>query len=120
MCVLCWQFVTEEHWTDRRVDEGDSATMGSAGSDRERARRRARHHRTRVLNHILNFYGLQLDDWQSRSYVLSDRKGKTVLVSDLGALWPAVQQLLGQCPDPLDPWLLERLHPPRSTSEFPP
>ena len=49
MCVLCWQFVTEEHWTDRQADAGDSAAMGTAGSDRERARRRARHHRIRVL-----------------------------------------------------------------------
>ena len=120
MCVLCWQFVTEEHWTDRQADAGDSAAMGTAGSDRERARRRARHHRIRVLNHILSHYGLQLDDWQSRSYVLSDRKGKTMLVSDLGALWPAAQQLVGRCLDPLDPWLLERLHPPHSPSESPP
>jgi hypothetical protein len=116
MCVLCWQFITEEHWTDRRGSDDDTIT-GTAGSDRERARRRARHHRTLILNQILSHYGLQLDDWQSRSYMLSDRKGKTVLVADLGLLWPAAQQLLGQCLDPLDPWLLERLQPPSNSGE---
>jgi len=109
MCVLCWQFLTEDHWTDRQFDDGESTTIGTAGSDRERARRRARHHRTRVLNRILIHYGLRLDDWQSRSYVLSDRKGRTVIVQDLGALWPAAQQLAGRCLDPLDPTLLEVL-----------
>jgi hypothetical protein len=117
MCVLCWQFLTEDHWTDWRFDHGETAATGTAGSDRERARRRDRYHRTRVLNRILGLYGLRLDDWHSRSYVLSDRKGKTVLVQDLGALWPAAQQLTGRCLDALDPWLLERLEQPDGASE---
>ena len=112
MCVLCWQFLTESHWTDRRFED-HTPTTAMAGSDHERARRRARHHRTRVLNQILTHYGLRLDDWHSRSYVLSDRKGKTAIVQDLGALWPTAQQLAGRLLDPLDPWLLARLsHPP--------
>jgi hypothetical protein len=66
-----------------------------------------------VLNQILTHYGLRLDDWHSRSYVLRDRKGKTAMVQDLGALWPTAQQLAGRPLDPLDPWLLARLsHPP--------
>jgi hypothetical protein len=117
MCVLCWQFLTEEHWTDRWVDDEASADTGTAGSDRERARRRARHHRIGVLNRILSPYGLRLDDWQSRSYVLGDRKGKTVLVQDLGALWPAAQQLAGRRLDPLDPWLLDVLDQQDAASE---
>jgi hypothetical protein len=117
MCVLCWQFLTEEHWTDRSVDDEASAATGTAGSDRERTRRRARHHRTGLLNRLLGHYGLRLDDWQSRSYMLSDRKGKTVLVQDLGALWPAAQQLAGRCLDPLDPWLLDMLDQHGAASE---
>jgi hypothetical protein len=109
MCVLCWQFLTEEHWTDRWVDDAASTATGTAGSDRERSRRRARQHRTSLLNRLLGHYGLRLDDWQNRSYMLSDRKGKTVLVQDLGALWPAAQQLAGRRLDPLDPCLLDEL-----------
>ena len=77
MCVLCWQSFTEQHWTEQRFEAGESAATASAGSDRERSRRRHWTHRRRVVNHILSHYGLQLDDWHSRSYVLSDRKGKT-------------------------------------------
>ena len=109
MCVLCWQFLTDDHWTDWQFASAETAVTGTPGSERERARRRARQHRTRLLNGLLGHYGLRLDDWQSRSYVLSDRKGKTVLIHDLGALWPAAQQLAGRCLDPLDPWLLAAL-----------
>ncbi len=117
MCVLCWQFLTEDHWTDRRFDDGETAATGSVSSDGERARRRARHHRTRLLNCLLSHYGLRVDDWQSRSYMLSDRKGRAVIVQDLGALWPAAQQLAGRCLDPLDPWLLEMLDQHGGASE---
>lgn len=116
MCVLCWQFLTDNHWTDQQFMAGDTATA-MAGSDAERARRRARQQRVQVLNQILGLYGLRLDDWHSRSYVLSDRKGKTVLVQDLGALWPAAQQMAGRRLDPLDPWLLTALQPAHAASE---
>jgi hypothetical protein len=104
MCVLCWQFLTEDHWTEKHF--GREAT---AGGDREHIRRRDWRHRTQVLNHILGAYGLCLEDWQSRSYVLSDRKGSTVIVQDVGGLWPAAEQLVGRLLDPLDPQLIEAL-----------
>src|SRR5262245_9062759 len=112
MCVLCWQFLTESHWTDRRFEDTNSTTA-TAGSDDERARRRDRYHRIQVLNQILAHYGLRLDDWHSRSYLLSDRKGKTAIVQDLGALWPPAQHPAGRHTDPLDPDALPRLshHP---------
>lgn len=118
MCVLCWQFLTQEHWTDQRFDEAAAAAPATTGSDRERARRRDWLHRTQVLNHILGHYGLRLDNWQSRTYMLSDRKGSTVLVEDLGALWPAAQQLVGRPLDPLDPQLLEVLAQHDHASEY--
>lgn len=115
MCVLCWQFLTEAHWTEKHVDVGgdDSATVDgdvSAGGDRERIRRRDWRRRTQVLNHILGVYGLRLEAWQSRHYVLSDRKGSTIIVQDLGGLWPAAEQLAGRSLDPLDPQLIDALH----------
>ena len=103
MCVLCWQFLTETHWTEIGVDDDAS------DDDREHRRRRDWRQRTRVLNRILGVYGLRLDDWQSRRYLLSDRKGRTVLVQDLGELWPAAEQLAGRPLDPLDPQLIDAL-----------
>ena len=112
MCVLCWQFLTEDHWTERHYGGDDSATVdgdATAGDDREHIRRRDWRRRTQVLNHILGAYGLRLEDWQSRSYVLSDRKGSTIIVQDLGGLWRAAEQLVGRSLDPLDPQLIEAL-----------
>lgn len=112
MCVLCWQFLTEDHWTENHVGRDDPATVSGgamAGGDREHIRRRDWRHRTQVLNHILGAYGLRLDDWQSRSYILSDRKGGTSLVQNLGELWPAAEQLVGRSLDPLDPQLIDAL-----------
>lgn len=106
MCVLCWQFLTEDHWSEKHFHIGEDA---AAGGDREHIRRRDWRHRTQVLNHILGAYGLRLEDWQSRSYVLSDRKGSTIIVQDLGGLWPAAEQLVGRPLDPLDPQLISTL-----------
>ena len=104
MCVLCWQFLTEDHWTESPVGQADSA-----GEEREHLRRRDWRRRTEVLNHILAVYGLSLDDWQSRSYVLSDRKGGSTLVQNLGELWPAAEQLVGRSLDPLDARFIDAL-----------
>ena len=104
MCVLCWQFLTEDHWSERYLS-GDETVSG----DREHIRRRDWRRRTQVLNHILGVYGLRLEDWQSRSYMLSNRKGSTMIVQDVGGLWPAAEQLVGRSLDPLDPQLIEAL-----------
>jgi len=108
VCVLCSQsLLVETHWTDRRTDAGEP--VATAGNDRERQRRRDWQHRAQLLNHVLGHYGLSLDNWQNRHYVLSDRKGRSEIVTDLGTLWPAAAQLLGHPLDPLDPQLVEVL-----------
>lgn len=120
MCVLCWQFLTADHWTESYVGRDGSAVGkgdATAGDEREYSRRRARRRRTQVLNHILGAYGLRLDDWQSRSYVLSDRKGGTILIQNLGELWPAAEQLVGRCLDPLAPPLIDALQEAGRASE---
>ena len=117
MCVLCWQFLSEGHWTEQVFEAEDDTMTGTAGSAREHARRRDRYQRTRILNQILRHYGLRLDDWHSRSYVLSDRKGSTVLVRDLGEIWPAAQQLARRRLDPLEPQFLAALGQPDAMRE---
>lgn len=116
MCVLCSQSLfVEAHWTDRKMDAVEP--VATAGNDRERHRRRDWQHRAQILNHLLGYYGLSLDNWQNRHYVLSDRKGRAELVTDLGALWPAAAQLLGRPLDPLDPQLIEALRGDRRARE---
>jgi hypothetical protein len=90
MCALCGVLLNE-HWAEQ--DGG----------------RRARAARARLLNRVLEYFGLRLDDWAGRVYVLRDRKGRSVVVSDLGALWLEAERLAGRPLDPLDPELVRAL-----------
>lgn len=108
MCVLCGEFVSQPHWTDRHVEDAARSTDAEAG-DYQRDRRRDRIHRATLVNGVLRNYGLKVSDWDGSKYVLRDLKGRSELVQDLGSLWPAAAKLCGQKLDPLDPKLLERI-----------
>jgi hypothetical protein len=79
------------------------------GDTQLRSRQRDRHHRTRLANQILRNYGLKLDDWNGSKYILSNQKGSSEVVHDLGSLWPAAQKLIRRSLDPLDPALIQSL-----------
>ena len=90
MCVLCGVLLNE-HWAEQ---EGG---------------RRGRVFRVRLVNRVLAFYGLRLDDWGGRIWVLRDGKGRSAVVADLGSLWVQAEQLAGRRLDPLDPELVASL-----------
>jgi hypothetical protein len=90
MCGLCG-FLMSEHWAEQ--SEG----------------RRARSFRVGLLNRVLDHYGLRLDDWAGRVYILRDRKGAAAIVENIGTLWPAAERLAGRPLDPLDPRLVRAL-----------
>jgi hypothetical protein len=90
MCALC-SVLVNEHWAEQ--DGG----------------RRARVFRVQLVNRVLGHFGLRLDDWGGRVYVLRDRKGRAVVVDDLGALWAEAASLAGRRLDPLDPGLVRAL-----------
>lgn len=90
MCSLCGT-LGQPHW----------AEVGSG--------RRARTERVVLVNRVLGHFGLKLDDWGGRVYVLRDRKGRAEVVGDLGALWSTAERLAGRPLDPLDPRLLTAL-----------
>ena len=79
------------------------------GDDQQRVRMRDRLHLVRLANQILCHYGLRLDDWSGSKYILSDQKGNSALIQDLGSLWPAAEKIIHRPLDPLDPSLLEAL-----------
>ena len=60
-------------------------------------------------NRVLDHFGLRLDDWGGRVYVLRDRKGRAVVVDNLGVLWVEAERLAGRPLDPLDPDLVGAL-----------
>jgi hypothetical protein len=90
MCGLCGVLMSE-HWAE------------------EGAGRRARGFRVALLNRVLDHYGLSLSDWAGSVYTLSDRKGRSAVVDDIGMLWVEAERLAGRPLDPLDPHLLESL-----------
>ncbi len=115
MCVLCGELISSFHWTDGsdscEIDEnlkGQNALISTNENARER--KRARLKRVRLLNQILAFYGLKMDDWQGAKFVLHNKKGQSVIVNDLGDLWDKAQNLAKKEMDALDSHLLAFLN----------
>ncbi|GAA8444050.1 hypothetical protein KVM65_01545 [Helicobacter pylori] len=121
MCVLCGELISSFHWTDETdgTDGSDSCEIDEnlkgqntlvSVNENARERKRARLKRVRLLNQILAFYGLKMDDWQGAKFVLCDKKGQSVMVNDLGDLWDKAQKLAKKEMDALDSHLLAFLN----------
>ncbi|WP_367707210.1 hypothetical protein [Helicobacter pylori] len=118
MCVLCGELISSFHWTDGshgsdsyEIDENlkePNALISTNENARER--KRARLKRVGLLNQILAFYGLKINDWQGAKFVLCDKKGQSVMVNDLGDLWDKAQNLAKKKMDALDSNLLAFLN----------
>ncbi len=118
MCVLCGELISSFHWSDENygsdsyeIDENlkEPNAFISANED-ARERKRARLKRVGLLNQILAFYGLKINDWQGAKFVLCDKKGQSVMVNDLGDLWDKAQNLAKKKMDALDSNLLAFLN----------
>ena len=101
MCGLCG-LLGVEHWTDMAANP---EAFGGSG----RTRRHERLYRAKLASRVLARFGLKLDDWQGRSFVLSSRTGKRKLVDDVTMLWQEAEAMAGRRLDPLDPALLSAL-----------
>ncbi len=118
MCVLCGELISSFHWSDENygsdsyeIDENlrePNALISTNENARER--KRARLKRVGLLNQILAFYGLKINDWQGAKFVLCDKKGQSVIVNDLGDLWGKAQKLAKKEMDVLDSNLLAFLN----------
>ncbi|MFP6222116.1 hypothetical protein ACLGC3_04310 [Helicobacter pylori] len=117
MCVLCGELISSLHWTDGTDGSGSYENKNLKGqnalvsaNENARERKRARLKRVRLLNQILAFYGLKINDWQGAKFVLHDKKGQSVMVNDLGDLWDKAQKLAKKEMDALDSHLLAFLN----------
>ncbi|GAA8389982.1 hypothetical protein KVF05_01540 [Helicobacter pylori] len=107
MCVLCGELISSFHWSDENLKEPNALI---STNENARERKRARLKRVGLLNQILAFYGLKIDDWQGAKFVLCDKKGQSVIVNDLGDLWGKAQNLSKKEMDALDSNLLAFLN----------
>ncbi|GAA7143523.1 hypothetical protein ACLGEU_01015 [Helicobacter pylori] len=124
MCVLCGELISSFHWSDENygsdsyeIDENlrePNALISTNENARER--KRARLKRVGLLNQILAFYGLKINDWQGAKFVLCDKKGQSVIVNDLGDLWGKAQKLAKKEMDALDSHLLAFLNQNTNTT----
>ncbi|RVY29209.1 hypothetical protein ECC10_00620 [Helicobacter pylori] len=116
MCVLCGELVSSFHWTDENYGTNGSdenlrePNVLISANENARERKRARLKRVGLLNQILAFYGLKINDWQGAKFVLCDKKGQSVIVNDLGDLWDKAQNLAKKEMDALDSHLLAFLN----------
>ncbi len=118
MCVLCGELISSFHWTDGIDGSGSYGIYENlrkpnaliSANENARERKRARLKRVRLLNQILAFYGLKINDWQGAKFVLCDKKGQSVIVNDLGDLWDKAQNLAKKEMDALDSHLLAFLN----------
>ena len=106
MCSLCGILGGRGHWTE----SASSPEVFAARAEAHTAGRE-RQHRTRILNAVLGHYGLSVSDWTAGKSVLRSATGRTALVENVGALWPAAERLAGRALDPLAPALLAALDP---------
>ncbi|QDK10860.1 hypothetical protein [Helicobacter pylori] len=122
MCVLCGELISSFHWTDENYGTNGSdenlrePNVLISANENARERKRARLKRVRLLNQILAFYGLKINDWQGAKFVLCDQKGQSVIVNDLGDLWDKAQNLAKKKMDVLDSNLLAFLNQNTNTT----
>ncbi|TLD85076.1 hypothetical protein LS70_000535 [Helicobacter sp. MIT 11-5569] len=107
MCVLCGEMLSVLHWSDAHFKE-ESSVIVAGENQRERMRLRLK--KVAIINDILEFYGLNLKDWQGSKYLLSNKKGGFVIVNDLGDLWIKASELEGFSLDAIDENLLDFLN----------
>jgi len=114
MCSLCGILAGRGHWTD-----SGSSPEAFKGREEVHTVARERQQRVRILNRILQYYGLTISDWSTSAYLLKTRTGRTSLVNNLSELWPAAEALLSRPCDPLDPALIESLRAPPPVDRVP-
>lgn len=106
MCILCGELTQTLHWSEANL--GDTKKEMIVGEEAG-SRAKARIKRVKILQKILGFYGLCIDDWQGSKFILRDKKGNTALANNLADVWQSAQNLTSIQLNPLDSKLLQYL-----------
>lgn len=91
MCANCGLPSAPGHWTE-------------AGEADAHGRIRARFRRARLLQSVLDGYGLTaFDDGVTPGIMIATKTGDHVIAADLAEVWQVAERLGRACVDPLDP-----------------
>lgn len=97
MCSACGFPTRPGHWTE-------------AGAEASGDKLRLRFRRAKVLNKILDGYGLAAhDDGLTPGIQLRSSNGRTTILPDLEAVWAEAERQNGRALDPLDPRFLSAI-----------
>ena len=72
-------------------------------------RRYERERRAALIKPVVEYLGLDLNDWGGTSWLISDRAGRSEEIYQLTEIWAAAERLAGRACDPLDPDFIEHL-----------
>ena len=103
MCALCAVLGSSNHWTDAAGRPEFNVDGNKVTRRYERGRRAA------LINPLVAYLGLDLNDWGGSSWLLDDGAGRSEEVYQLTEIWAAAERLAGRNCDPLDPDLIEYL-----------
>ena len=103
MCSLCATMGNGSFWTDAAGHQEFEAAGERITHREERSRR------VRLVNVVLQHYGLSLRDWSGSAYVLASVSGASEIVYHLNGIWSAAERLAQRVCDPLDAELLVKL-----------
>ncbi|MGX3044110.1 hypothetical protein [Helicobacter sp. T3_23-1056] len=109
MCILCGELTQTLHWSEEAFETKTSKKSEMIVGQEAGTRAKARIKRVKILQKILGFYGLRIEDWQGSKFILRDKKGNTALVNNLADLWQSAQNLTNIRLNPLDSKLLQYL-----------
>ncbi len=89
MCILCGEMISTLHWSELNFKE-EKHELSVGEEQKERLR-------------------IRLKEWQNSKYILSNKKGRDIIVNDLGDLWIKASELEKKSFDVLDENLLHFL-----------
>ena len=95
MCNLCAVLGAGSNWTDA------AGRPEFEAGGRKITRNEERDRRVGMLNGVLAFHGVRIEDWGGNSFVLTGASGKNENVYNLAGIWAAVDRLSGGDCDPL-------------------
>lgn len=96
MCVLCGALQSSFHWS---IVKDKNNTYEVAQRTNELTR--SRYLKIGILNKLLGHFALELRAWSGETFLLSDKKGNTLITQDLSKIWENAKKL-GVILDPLD------------------